>query len=106
MKTIILFAALVATPLAAKEASGQKDGAVTVQQKRLSVGDVLGGRVKLSKTEKETLKEQKRHNKAMEKELRGMVKDRRDSPFTLGHPTRRAKQPRQVRSLPANSNSY
>jgi len=106
MKNLMLLAALVATPLAAQEAPVQKDGAVTVQQKRLSVDDVLGGKVRLSKTEKETLKEQKRHNKAMEKELRGMVKDRRDSPFTLEHPTRRAKQPRQVRSLPANSNSY
>jgi chaperonin cofactor prefoldin len=103
MKTLILLTALVASPVIAQDAVQRADGTTVVQQRRLSVGDVLGGKVQLSKTEKDTLKEQKRHNKAMEKELRGMIKDRRDSPFTLGHAR---KQPRQVRSLPANSSSY
>lgn len=70
------------------------------RQKVIPADEVLSGRIKITKDEKDALKEQIRHNRVIEKELRKMRKDDR---FTLG----RAKpQPKRVRTFPAHSNRY
>lgn len=74
---------------------------VIVRQESIPVEQVLGGKYKPSKAERESARETKRHNKALEKEVR---KFRKDSPFSFGQ--NRQKQPKQVKRLSPNSNNY
>lgn len=78
-------------------------GATIVRQMHVPIDKVLGAKLEPSREERNAAKEQKRHNRAMEKELRKLVKDGRRNPFVLGAAKR---QPRTVRTLDASSNRY
>lgn len=97
MKTIILLAAMLSSPLAAQDAP------TMARQERVPIDQVLGGKIKLSDKERDEMKEVRRHNKAIEKEMKAMRKGRGDR-FSL--PTGRNRQPTTVRRMPPNSNSY
>lgn len=97
---------IIAAALAFAAAQTQQDpqGATVVRQVRLPVDKVLGGKIEPSREERDAAKEAMRHNKAMEKELRRLVKDNRHNPFMLGAKVKR--QPRTVRRLDPRSSSY
>jgi len=92
-------------------AAAAQDGTVTARQTTLSVDEVLGGKGKQSKTERDADKETRRHNEEMEKQFKELRQG--DSVFSLRHSgdaftLGRAKQrkPGRTRSLPPNANRY
>ena len=97
---------IIAAALAFAAAQTQQDpqGATVVRQVRLPVDKVLGGKIEPSREERDAAKEARRHNKAMEKELRRLVKDNRHNPFMLG--AKATRQPKTVRRLDPRSSSY
>lgn len=85
----------------AQQASFSSQEGTVIQQRVLPVGDVVGGKLTVSKSDRDAVKEQRRHNKAMEREISKLHKN---DPFAFGAKAKR--QPKGMRTLPANSNAY
>lgn len=94
----------VALAFAASQTQQDAQGATVVRQVRLPVDKVLGGKIEPSREERDVARETSRHNRAMEKELRRLIKDNRRNPFMLGARVKR--QPKAVRRLDPHSSSY
>lgn len=72
-----------------------------VQQKQLSVDQVIGPDAKPDKSEIADAKERERHNREMEKQLKKIAKENR---FAMGAGARL--QTKTTQQLPPNSTSY
>jgi hypothetical protein len=96
MRTLITLALL-----SASVGAHAQEAPVIARQVRIPVDQVLGGKIRIDKDERDTLKEQRRHHRKVEKELRKLIRDDR---FQL--PRGATGQPTRVRTLPPGSSSY
>lgn len=101
MNRVITAFGLIGLSIISTGAIAQEAGTPVAKQVTVPIDRVLGKKIKLTDEERDTLEEQKRHNRAMEKALRRMG---RDNAFSLGGG--RHSQPKRVKRLPPNSSHY
>ena len=78
-----------------------QEAPVIARQVRIPVDQVLGAKIKPTDEERDALKEQRRHNRKVEKELRRLVRDDR-----FAFPKGATAQPARVRTLPPSASRY
>ena len=101
---MIRFAILTALVALPGIAHAQDQRTVTARQVVVPVSEVLGGKVrKPTDDERDQAKEDRRHHRAMEKQLRRLMKD---NPFTLASGPRSARKAARLRTLPPNAKAY